>query len=167
MANIFVPKIMVPTVYDVDSNFLKKHNIKGIIYDVDNTLVGFKIRVPDEKLISYIEGLKNEGFKLFIISNNKKERVDEFNKPLGLSYIFRGMKPLWFSFFSAAKKMGLKRKEIVVVGDQIFTDVLGGNISSMLTVMVDPIDLKETFLFKLKRFLEKPFVKIYQRRNNK
>ncbi|MBR4950128.1 MAG: YqeG family HAD IIIA-type phosphatase [Clostridia bacterium] len=167
MANIFVPKIMVPTVYDVDSNFLKKHNIKGIIYDVDNTLVGFKIRVPDEKLISHIEGLKNEGFKLFIISNNKKERVDEFNKSLGLSYIFRGMKPLWFSFFSAAKKMGLKRKEIVVVGDQIFTDVLGGNISSMLTVMVDPIDLKETFLFKLKRFLEKPFVKIYQRRNNK
>ena len=167
MTNIFVPKIMVPTVYDVDSNFLKKHNIKGIIYDVDNTLVGFKIRVPDKKLISHIEGLKNEGFKLFIISNNKKERVDEFNKPLGLSYIFRGMKPLWFSFFSAAKKMGLKRKEIVVVGDQIFTDVLGGNISSMLTVMVDPIDLKETFLFKLKRFLEKPFVKIYQRRNNK
>ncbi len=167
MANLFVPKIMVPTVYDVDSEFLKKHNMKGIIYDVDNTLVGFKIKVPDERLISHIQDLKNEGFKLFIISNNKKERVEKFNKTLGLSYISRGMKPLPFSFFSAAKKMGLKRKEVVVVGDQIFTDVFGGNISSMLTVMVDPIDLKETFLFKLKRKLEKPFVEMYQKEKNK
>ena len=163
----FVPKIMVDTVYDIDSDFLKKHNIKGIIYDVDNTLVGFKIKIPDKKLLNHLCFLKKEGFKLFIISNNNKERVDNFNKELGLEYISRGLKPLKLSFKRAAKLMKLDCSEIAVVGDQIFTDVLGGNRASMLTIMVNPIDIKETFLFKLKRKMERPFIDRYSKENKK
>ncbi len=167
MLNNFVPKIMVDTIYDIDSNFLKKHNIKGVIYDVDNTLVGFKVQVPDERLLNHLFSLKKDGFKLFIISNNNKERVDKFNKELGFEYISRGLKPLKISFKKAARIMDLDYKEIAVVGDQIFTDVLGGNRLSMLTVMVNPIDLKETFLFKLKRKMEKPFIDRYSKENKK
>lgn len=167
MLKKFVPNFMVDTVYDVDMEFLRKNNIKGIIYDVDNTLVGFKIKVPDDKLMKHLFSLKEQGIKLFIISNNNKERVEKFNQKLQLSYISRGMKPLKFAFKKAAKLMDLKPQEIMVVGDQIFTDVWGGNRSSMVSVMVSPIDLKETILFKVKRKMEKPFIARYKKENSR
>lgn len=167
MLKRFVPNFMVDTVYDIDMEFLKKNNIKGIIYDVDNTLVGFKIKVPDEKLMKHLFSLREQGIKLFIISNNNKERVEKFNEKLDISYISRGMKPLKFAFKKAAKLMGLKPQEIAVVGDQIFTDVWGSNRVSMISVMVSPIDLKETFLFKIKRKMERPFIARYQKENER
>src|SRR5690554_7922011 len=116
--------MMIDGIYDLDFQDMKDRNIKGLLIDIDNTLVGWDTKKADEKLINWFYRAKVEGFSLCLISNNTKDRVVEFKEDLDIPAIHKALKPLGFSFYRGAKVLGLQKCQIAVIGDQIFTDIL-------------------------------------------
>ena len=155
---IFKPTYVFNAVCDISTDFLKANNIKGLILDLDNTLTTHNNPKPAEKVTDWIEDIKNCGIQMMIVSNNKAERVTLFAENLGLDFIPNGRKPLTTGFKKAQAKMGIPFSNIAIVGDQIFTDILGANFKRVRTIYVHPIELENGFFFKIKRFLERPFI---------
>lgn len=144
----------------ITPSFLKKHGIKGLILDVDNTLAFHDDPVPAEGIPEWLGNMKKSGIKLIILSNNHDERVKRFAAPLGLDYVCDGGKPLKRGYAAAMKKMGLKASETAAVGDQLFTDVWGANHSHIKMLFVQPMqpEPKSKRFIRFKRVLEKPFL---------
>ncbi len=151
----FYPDLMVDKVQNIDLNVLKEKGIKGLILDIDNTLVPQYTKEAGENVVKWIERLKREGLNACIVSNASRTRVGKFNERLKILAIHRATKPSAKAFIRAVKLMGISLNEAAVVGDQIFTDVYGGNKLNMLTVLVSPIDKREVLIVRLKRFAEK------------
>lgn len=145
---------------DISPRFLKKHGIKGLILDVDNTLTTHDNPVPAEGIREWLDDMRKNGIKLIIVSNNHPERVRPFADPLGLDYVSDSGKPLKRGYRAAMKKMGLTASETAAVGDQLFTDVWGANFSRIRMLYVEPIELepKSKRFIRFKRVLEKPFL---------
>ena len=160
---MFKPDFLLENVYSLTDEFLSSNNIKGIIFDIDNTLVGFTVKKPDDQVMCFLNSLKQKGVKIAVASNNNRDRVSFFCEDLDIPFIWRACKPLPFSILKIAKIMNIKCKNIALVGDQVFTDVWGANFCGMTSVMVDIIDTKETLLFKIKRALEKPIINAKKR----
>lgn len=152
------PTYFACKVTDITPDFLKSEGIKGIILDVDDTLVARKISTPDSSVKSWIETLKENGIKLILLSNNTKKRVKSFAGKIGVPFVSFGLKPLTGGLKKAAEKISCEKANILVVGDQIFTDIFAANIFKVRSLLVEPITENKTLLFKIKRFLEK-FVK--------
>lgn len=155
MNNIFYPKKNFHSIYNIDLNSLIDEGVRGLILDIDNTLVGHGILEADKNVVNWIENAKNLGLKLCIISNNTETRVIKFTESLKIPAIHRAHKPRRNAFLSGAKIMELEPATVAVVGDQIFTDILGGNRLGMLTILVSPVGVDEPFFIKLKRLFEK------------
>lgn len=153
------PNLMVDTIYDIDLKALKERNISGLLIDVDNTLVEWNKREADEKLIQWFYQAKEEGFSLCLISNNTEERVVEFKKDIDIPAIHKALKPLTRSFVRGVNIMKLKRAEVAAIGDQIFTDVLGGNRAGLFTILVKPIPGREFWWTSLVRKVERLVLK--------
>jgi len=166
MLERYYPNVCVNRYDEIDLGELKKNGIKGLIFDIDNTLVATHTKEPDFELIKWIDYVKSLGFKLCIVSNASKQRVELFNKKIGLNSICRAVKPMKFSFVKAAKMLGLRPNEIAVVGDQIFCDISGGNKAKMLTILVKPIHKKELWFVRLKRVPEKFILSKYNNFKN-
>jgi hypothetical protein len=145
---------------EISPAFLKKHGIKGLILDVDNTLTTHDNPVPAEGIREWLDTMRAAGIKLMIVSNNHPERVRPFADPLGLDFVSDSGKPLRRGYKAAMKKMGLKASETAAVGDQLFTDVWGANISGVTMLYVEPMELepKSKRFIRFKRVLEKPFL---------
>lgn len=143
---------------DITPEFLKKNNIRGLILDLDNTLTTHDNPQPGEGVLEWLQLMKESGIKLMIVSNNHGPRVKPFADMLGLDFVSEGKKPLTKGFTEAVKLMGLSKKEVASVGDQIFTDVLGANLFGIKMLYVVPIEHEKTTFFKVKRKLEKPFL---------
>ena len=153
------PKLYIENVKQITKEMLKKYNIKGILLDVDNTLIDYKC-VLLEGTEKWCEDLKQEGIKFCILSNShKKNRVEKISKTLNMPYINFAKKPLKNGFLRAEKILDLKKEEIAMVGDQLFTDVLGANRVNMFSILVDPVDKKESIITRIKRPIEKYFIK--------
>ena len=151
---IFYPKGYFNKVSEISLEYLKENNIKGLILDVDNTLIDY-YRNMSEETVEWANHLKENGIKMCILSNSeKKEKVKVVAEKLGLGYTYFGMKPLKKGFKKAQKMLGLEVDEISVIGDQIFTDILGANRMKMHSILVDPIDTKDIFITLLKRPIE-------------
>jgi HAD superfamily phosphatase (TIGR01668 family) len=159
MKKRFIPDLYLNTVYELDINLLKAKGIKSIIVDIDNTLVSWETRVPDEKVTDLVCKLTTEDFKICILSNNTKKRVEEFNECLKLPAIHKAVKPSKTAFRRAMRLMNSSPDNTAVIGDQLFTDVLGGNRLGLFTVMVSPISEKEFLWTRLVRLLEKSVLK--------
>lgn len=155
MNKLFYPKLIVDSIYYINLEELMEKNIKGFIIDIDNTLVGHGILEVDDKVVQWMERAKNMGFKICIASNNSEQRVVKFNERLKLLAIHKAAKPRKKSFIKAAEMMELSPQQIAVIGDQIFTDIFGGNRMGMHTIMVKPVDTKEPYYIKMKRVIEK------------
>ncbi|MBE6857268.1 MAG: YqeG family HAD IIIA-type phosphatase [Ruminococcus sp.] len=143
---------------DITPEFLKKNNIRGLILDLDNTLTTHDNPQPGEGVLEWLQLMKESGIKMMIVSNNHGPRVKPFADMLGLDFVSEGKKPLTKGFTEAVKLMGLSKKEVASVGDQIFTDVLGANLFGIKMLYVVPIEHEKTTFFKVKRKLEKPFL---------
>lgn len=143
---------------DITPEFLKKNNIRGLILDLDNTLTTHDNPQPGEGVLEWLQLMKESGIKMMIVSNNHGPRVKPFADMLGLDFVSEGKKPLTKGFTEAVKLMGLSKKEVAAVGDQIFTDVLGANLFGIKMLYVVPIEHEKTTFFKVKRKLEKPFL---------
>ncbi len=147
------------SVIDINIDFLENNNIKGLILDLDNTLTTHNNPKPDERILKWIENNKKHGIKMMIVSNNTNQRVTDFAKILKLDFVANGKKPLSFGFRKAQKIMELPFSNIAIVGDQIFTDILGANIKRVTSIFVHPIEFETGFFFKFKRAIENLFIK--------
>ena len=143
MFELLVPKLRVNTVFELDLEDLYAKGYRGIITDLDNTLVGAKDPLAHPELITWFEKVKQIGFKLVIVSNNHLTRVSEFATPLDILFVHEARKPSNKPFRKAMQMMELTEKETIVVGDQMLTDVYGGNRLGLLTVLVLPISIKD------------------------
>ena len=158
---IFYPKGYFNKVSEISLEYLKENKIKGLILDVDNTLIDYYKNISEET-INWAENLKQNGIKMCILSNsNKKEKVKEVASKLGLEYTYFGMKPLKRGFKRAKKMLSLENNEIAAVGDQIFTDVIGSNRMKMFSILVEPIKEKDIFVTLIKRPIENYIKKKY------
>ena len=152
------PTIVLNSVLDITKDLLDSNDIKGLILDLDNTLTTHGNPTPAEGVLDWIATMKEEGISLMIVSNNRHDRVRPFAEVLGLDFISDGRKPLAFGFKKAQIKMNLHFDNIAIVGDQLFTDMLGANLKRVKTIFVFPFELEKGFFFKIKRRIEKPFL---------
>ncbi|MBQ7936733.1 MAG: YqeG family HAD IIIA-type phosphatase [Clostridia bacterium] len=161
---ILMPQFLLKDVFGLTEEFISENHVQGIIFDVDNTLVGFREPKPSPEVLDLLERLKTRGIKMAIASNNSRKRVSLFAEGLGIPAYHRSMKPLGFALRRICRDFGLPAKNCILVGDQIYTDMLGGNCAGMMTALVEPIDIKETALFRLKRALEVPVIEKRRRK---
>lgn len=164
---LLMPRFLLPDVSALTDEFLESNEIRGIIFDIDNTLVGFRVAKPTEANLTLFSRLREKGIAFAIASNNSRARVGTYAEGLGVPFYHRACKPLGFALRKIRKGWGIPAKNIALVGDQIYTDMLGGNCAGMVTVLVEPIDHKETVFFKIKRALEVPVIKAKRRKDAK
>lgn len=167
MMDIFYPDLYVDNINEITAEMLRDNNIKGLILDIDNTLVPNHVAEADDNVVKWVEEMKANGFRLCIVSNGARKRVVRFNERLKLYAVHRAMKPIGGAFLKAGGIMGLDSRQIAVVGDQIFTDIYGGNRAGMFTILVKPIDEREGRLVRLKRIFEKRILVRYAQRTEK
>lgn len=156
MLHKFIPRIRVDSIYHIDLDALWNSGVKGIITDLDNTLVGAKDPNATPKLIDWLKRVQTLGFQVVIVSNNNRLRVSAFADPIRLPYIWRAKKPSRRSFRKALDMMKLSPIEAVVIGDQLLTDVLGANRIGMNAILVTPIAPGDESVFtRLNRRVER------------
>lgn len=155
MLNFFLPNEHVKNVFKINPIKLKNKGIKGIIIDLDNTLVAWNIEEATPEIIEWFKLLDDNDIKVTIISNNNQERVKKFSEPIGRKFIANARKPLRKSFVAGASKMKLDREEVAVIGDQLLTDILGGNLAGFYTILVAPIVQTDAPITKFNRRIER------------
>ena len=152
--NIY-PNAYLKGVQEITIDFLKEKRIKALILDVDNTLIDYYKNLS-EQTVNWAKNLQEQGIILYILSNtNKKAKVAMGANKLGIPYEMFAKKPSKKGFFSVQKKLNIPFENIGVVGDQIFTDVIGGNRCNMFTILVDPVGKKDFWYTAWKRPIEK------------
>ncbi|MBR6148670.1 MAG: YqeG family HAD IIIA-type phosphatase [Lachnospiraceae bacterium] len=151
--------------YIIDYEKLYEKGYRGIIYDLDNTLVPHGAPA-DERALELMDRLKSIGYTIFFLSNNRKERVEMFNEKIGALYLCKASKPNKRGYLKAAEMMNLDPSKILVVGDQIFTDIWGANMAGMRSCLVMPIDRSsDEIQIVIKRMLEKVVLIPYLKKN--
>lgn len=151
----FKPHIKLDRVTEITVELLNKYSIKALILDVDNTLSTHHGQILTDGLEEWLKYMKESGIKLTVLSNSKRKRVEPFANKINLDFISLGLKPLPFGYLRALRALGTKRKNTAIVGDQIFTDIIGGNTVGLKTVLLTPIKAEDGWSFKLRRRLEK------------
>lgn len=160
-----VPDKVFADITKITVKILKRENIKGIILDLDDTLATRNSEMPEKEVLEWLETMKNSGIKLYILSNNRKERVTKVSTALGLPFHYNGFKPFPKWIVNAVRELDLPMENVVAVGDQIFTDVCGARLARIKAWLVVPISKHESFLFRARRVFEKPFIKQYYKEN--
>ncbi|OOB78465.1 MAG: hypothetical protein BEN18_07265 [Epulopiscium sp. Nuni2H_MBin001] len=155
------PQQYVTSIYDVDYEQLKQQGIKGLIFDIDNTLVPYHVKEPTQEIVDLIINLKDKGFRITLVSNNTRIRVLRFNQQLKLNAIYNAYKPRRLNLHQAIERMKLKASQVAIIGDQIFTDILGGNRAGIHTILVQPVSEKDEPITKIKRGVEKKIIEQY------
>ena len=163
----FVPDYRFETFDMVSAAFLSEIGIKGIILDIDNTLEPYEHALPGEHVVKWLNSLAEQGIKAAIVSNNGIERVELFNKELGLPAYYKAKKPFKKNLLNAMADMGTPPAETALMGDQVFTDVWAAHNAKIKAILVPPINDKRDVFTKFKRLLEKPIIRKYEKRKNK
>ena len=156
---IFKPDIKLDRVTDITLALLEKYKIKALILDVDNTLSTHHGDILTDGLTEWLALMQDNGISLTVLSNSKEERVKPFAEKIGLQFVSLACKPLPFGYLRAIKSLKIKRKEAAIVGDQIFTDIIGGNFIGLNTVLLTPIKPEDGWSFKLRRRIERFLIK--------
>ena len=164
MLNDFLPDQHVKNIFEITPQALKEKGIKGIITDLDNTLVEWDRPLATPKIIEWFEEMKRNKIKVTIVSNNKEGRVKAFSDPLNIPFIFAARKPMGRAFKKAMLQMGIKKEEAVVIGDQLLTDVLGGNRSGFHTILVVPVAQTDGFFTKINRTIERRILNWFRKK---
>jgi HAD superfamily phosphatase (TIGR01668 family) len=161
--NKFYPDCYFDDIYMAHTELFCERGIKGIIFDIDNTLAPYEAPDPNQRVIKWFEDLRNAGIKAALMSNNDATRVRRFNQSLRLPAYFDCKKPSTRSYIDVLNRLKCDIADTCVIGDQIFTDVLVGKRLGLRAILVPPINDKKTFFFRFKRFLEKPFIAYFKR----
>ena len=158
----FYPNYYVESSYDINYDDLYKQGYRGLVFDIDNTLVEHGADAA-KRTIELMERLKSIGFSICFLSNNNEERVKRFNKDIKNHYIYKANKPSKKGYEKAMQLIGTTTANTVFIGDQLFTDVYGANRVGLKTFLVKPIGKKEEIQIVLKRFLERIVLVFYRR----
>ena len=162
MLQIFYPKKRMKSIMDIDFVKLYEVGYRGVIFDIDNTLVPHgKPATPE--IVEFFVRLREIGFQTRLLSNNQKERVEPFAIAVKSSFICNAHKPSRTNYLLAVKEMGIRINETIFVGDQLFTDIYGANRSNIESILVDPIHKKEEIQIVMKRKLEKIVLFFYNK----
>ncbi len=148
------PDLMLDSIFELDTDLLRERNIRGIILDMDNTLVPWGSCSVNPRVCNWVNGLKEEGFELFVVSNSTPGKGKKLADEIGVPAIWYAVKPRRRAFRYALRMMNLKPEETAVIGDQVFTDVLGGNRLGLFTILVSQLGEKDFFWTKLMRKFE-------------
>lgn len=167
MKNLY-PNLYLKKVEDITIEALIKNKIKLLILDVDNTLIDYYKNLSED-VINWAKEMKGQGIKLYILSNtNDKKKVEEVAKKLEIKYEYFAMKPFKKGFKKIQKETNIKPENIAVVGDQIFTDIIGGNRCKMFTILVEPINDKKDYWYTAwKRPIENKIKNRYEAKEEK
>jgi len=161
MCAFLYPGEYLNSTYSIDFEKLYKEGYRGIIFDIDNTLVPHGAPA-DERAISLFTHLKKLGFSCILLSNNKEPRVKLFHDAVQVPYIYKAGKPKPAGYRRAMERMGTDTTNTIFIGDQIFTDVCGANLAGIRTILVKPIHPKEEIQIVLKRYLEAVILFFYK-----
>lgn len=167
LSDFLIPDLICDTVYDIPFSSFVEKGVRVIAFDIDNTLVPYDIPTSDEKLRDFLFSLKELGVELVFVSNNTPERVSLFNEAFGFFTVPDAHKPLRSALKPVMAHFGVKPQEVLLVGDQLLTDVLSARLWGAFAAVVLPIKKVETRFFRFKRKIEKPFVKKYYKRQGK
>lgn len=166
MLQMFYPAEYTNSAYQIDFKRLYQDGYRGVIFDIDNTLVAHGAPA-DARAKRLFASLKKLGYECCLLSNNKEPRVRTFNEQIKVNYIFKAHKPRMANYKKAMRLMKTNRDNTLFVGDQIFTDIWGANRAGIRTFLVKPIDPKEEIQIILKRYPEKLILYFYQKRLKK
>lgn len=156
----FFPGLYTKSTYHIDFARLYGRGYRGVIFDIDNTLVPHDAPADIRSTLLFRK-LKKMGFQAMVVSNNKEPRVKTFADAVGCDYVYKADKPGTKGYLEAVRRMGLPRNRVLVVGDQFFTDIWGANRSRLDSIMVGRISPKEPPHIHLKRMLERPILAAY------
>lgn len=163
MLQAFYPDTCANSTYEIDFEKYYEKGYRGIIFDIDNTLVEHGVKA-DERCIALFERLKEIGYSTMLLSNNKEPRVKSFFGQIQADgYIFKAGKPSVKNYIEAMGRMNSDKGTTLFVGDQLFTDVWGAKKAGIFSILVKPIDKKEEIQIVLKRYLEKIVLYFYRK----
>ncbi len=160
MARFLFPSEYYDSTYSIDFASYYSMGYRAVLFDIDNTLVPHNA-MSDERSQALMQRLKDIGFKICLVSNNKYERVNSFNEYLQVEFIWKAGKPKPDGYIKAMKMMGVRPGNTLFVGDQLFTDIWGANNARIHSILVKPINKKEEIQIILKRRLERPIIWLY------
>ncbi len=161
----YIPKMYKKNIYDINYNILKEKNIKCLLFDLDNTLLKVHKEIPKKDVCDLMKKLKKD-FKIYIVSNNSsKKRLSLAADKMGISYVRFAMKPFSRGIKKVQKEGNYNKDEMCIIGDQLMTDVLGGNRFGIFTILTDPLSKQELKVTGINRILEKRKLKKLAKKN--
>ena len=159
----FKPNIYCKDIFSINYKKLKNEGIKCLVFDLDNTLALIDEKECPEKTKKLIKKLQDD-FIIFIISNNTNSRIEPYKKELGIDAVGFAMKPLTRGLRKIRRLYKLKKKEMVMIGDQIVTDIISGKRFRIKTILVDPLGVKDLKITNLNRKIESYIINKYRKR---
>lgn len=157
------PDVEFQSIYEIPEDYFTSRKIQALLLDIDNTLAPYHAKEADEKALRWLRAREAEGLSLCIVSNSKEPRAAEFSIAAGVVYVSAANKPAKDGIVRALALSGETADRAALIGDQIFTDIWGGNRLGLHTVLVTPFDRKENTFIKFKRLLERPILWAYRR----
>ena len=149
------PDRFAPRLCEVPLADLQADGIRGLILDLDNTLVCWGGSEIAEEHLAWVREARSRGFLLVMLSNNFSDRVNAIAQAMDIPFVASALKPLPLGFLTAIRRLGLSRREVAVVGDQLFTDVLGGKLCGLYTILTEPLEAKDHPITNVFRFFER------------
>lgn len=162
---VLVPDLFIENISALDVAQLRKRKIKGLLIDIDNTIVPWGETKIREGLQSWIEHIKIQGFVVCLVSNALKTRADELGTLLQVPVVGRAMKPMKKAFLKGLEELELPPQEVAVIGDQVFTDIFGANRANLFSILVNPLSTNELGVTKLVRKVERKVLRWLAKKN--
>ena len=163
LSYLLTPDRMFEKFDDITPEFLLSNGITALLIDIDNTLAPYEQDVPDERIKNWFASLRDAGISASLVSNNHSERVELFNRDLGLPAYPDCGKPKTANLLIAIEKMGANLRNTASIGDQLLTDALAAHRLGIPAYIVPPIKDKKNLFFRFKRWLEKPYIRKYKK----
>lgn len=154
----YIPSMYKKDIFNINYKKLKNIGIKCLIFDLDNTIALIDSKIISKEVRNLFTELKKD-FNIIIISNNTKNRISTYCNPIDIWFVSFALKPLTHGFRKVRKKLNYKKEEMCMIGDQIMTDILGGNRYGIFTILVDPLGEKDLKVTSINRFFERKILK--------
>ena len=162
----YIPFAHALSIYEIDVDFFKRNGVKTLFMDLDNTLDSYRAKSPKEKTIEYVNKLKEAGIQPVIISNNKAHRVCGYADALGIEFLSSAHKPFSKRLIAEIKRRNLKTEEVMLVGDQMMTDVLAAKGAKIRVVLTEKLVKEDQWTTHINRVFDRPIRRHHRRKGN-
>ncbi len=161
----YIPDIYQKSIYLIDYSKLLSSGIDTLLFDLDNTILEPKEKEISSKAKDLFVSLKQKGFKIIIFSNSSKKRVLRSSKYLGVRGVYFALKPLGYKFKKLINEYDFDKNKMAIIGDQLLTDILGGNKIGIKTILVVPITIDDSIFTIFNRFIERRIMKKLEKKD--